>query len=243
MNLLTVDYELLLAIVIGAFALGGFLRGWWREGLTTVLLMLLVILLTQPNIVANIIDYLNDLLTLVGVVTETGGNLTVSNLQAAATTAEPPVVINPDNRNFYILVLVVFLIVAYFTSRRSLPSAIGRPGTYFEPSTGARILGAIVGAFNGFIVVNLVKEYIIGRALPGTGILASTAAPSAVSVQISNVPPDNPFSGMAMLLIGGIGLAIFAVTVWSRYQIEHGAIKTPIPPGYVAVPLARQEKK
>jgi hypothetical protein len=109
MNLLTVDYNILLYVVIGAFALGGFIRGWWREGLTTVLLMLLVLFLTQPDILTNIIDRTNDILILIGLVTETGGNLSIESVQAAANTAEAPVTIDPANRNFYIILLIVII--------------------------------------------------------------------------------------------------------------------------------------
>ena len=243
MNLLTVDYNVLLYVVIGAFALGGFLRGWWREGLTTVLLMILVVFLTQPSFLQTIIDYVNNLLVLLGVVIQTGGNFDTASVQTAISTAQPPVTIDPNNRSFYILMLFAIVILAYFTSRRSLPSAFGAPGTYYEPSIGARIIGAILGAFNGFVIINLIKEYIIGRAIPGTSIATTTAAPSEVAVQFTGVPPENPFTGVAMFLIGGIGLAIIAITIWSRYRIEKGAIKSPIPPGYSQISLIKAPEK
>jgi len=231
MNLLTVDFGILMSVVIGAFALGGFIRGWWREGLTTILLLLLVLFLTQPGIVTNIIDYVNNLLEVFGLVVETGGDLSLERIQAASVTAEPPTIVDPSSRNFYIILLVVLILISYFGSRLTLPgSTVGG----YQPSNGARIIGAIVGAFNGFIVVNLFKEYIIGRQIPGTGVAAQAAAPSTLSIQIAQVPPESVFSGPSLLLIIAAGIIILAFVLSSRV-VAGPHIGTRDPVGYTKI--------
>ena len=110
MSLLTVDYNVLMYIVIASFALTGFFRGWWREGLTTILVLLLVLFLTRPDTLTTIVDYINNMLEFSGILFETGGNLSTEAVQAAsASAAEPPVTLDISNRNFYIILLIVLI--------------------------------------------------------------------------------------------------------------------------------------
>ncbi|MEM7031064.1 MAG: hypothetical protein AAF629_15970 [Chloroflexota bacterium] len=234
MDLLTIDYDVLLYVTIAAFALSGYMKGWWREGLTTLLLLLLVFFIKQPNALLIVVEYINSILEVTGLVVETGGDLTLQGIQTASSTAEAPTELDPTNRNFYIILLVVFILLAYFGSRRSLPSPGGTAGVeYYAPESGARILGAVVGAFNGFIVVNLFKEFIIGRLIPGTGIDVQAASPPTLSIAISQVPPGSAFADTSLVLIVGLGLIIVAFTLSNRIKL--GGRSTITPPGYAAV--------
>jgi hypothetical protein len=73
-----------------------------------------------------------------------------------------------------------------------------------------------VGAINGFLAVNLVKEYIVGRFFPETGRSAQTAAPSELSVAITNVPPESVFTDTSQLLVIGLGVVILALILANR---------------------------
>jgi hypothetical protein len=243
MNLLTVDFDLLLAIVVGLFALTGFLRGWWREGVTTILLLALVVFLTQPELVTTIIEFINKQLTLIGLIVETKGDLDLTALQAAAATAAPPFELDPSNRNLYVALLVGLVLLSYFGSRLTLPSA-ARPGVSYEPSMGARLVGGVLGAFNGFVVVNLIIEYVVGRLIPETGVSTATAAPSALSVQVANVPPETVFSGSLLwiIIVGGAFVMLF--TLGSRIQdVGLGGIKSRAPLGYAKIVLEPKKEK
>lgn len=222
MNLLTIDFNLLVTIVIGLFALSGFLRGWWREGITTVLLLTLVVFLTRPEVFEGVIKFINDLFAIFGVVAETGGDLSVASLQTAVETAESPITLDPTNRNLYLALLLGIILLSYFTSRVALGGTV--------VSTGGRIAGGALGAFNGFVVVNLVKEYLIGRLLPGTGV-AATAAPDTLSVAVADVPPDTVFTGAPLGLIIGLGVVVLILVLSQRLQ-STGGLKGRTPLGY-----------
>lgn len=242
MTLLTVDFDLLMAIVIGLFALAGFLRGWWREGFTTILLLALVVLLTQPDILTKIVEFINNLLAIIGVITETGGDLSLATLQTAAVTAEPPIVLDPSNRNLYIMLLVGIILVSYFGSRLSLPGG-SKLGLVYDPSTGARIAGGVLGAFNGFVVVNLIKEFVVGRLIPGTGISATAAAPDVLSVAVADVPSENVFSGVPLWLIIGFSVLVLGLILTNR--LRPGGLQRIPPLGYkqITVTPKKEEKK
>ena len=229
MNLLEIDYDTLMFVAIGAFALTGFLRGWWREGFTTLLLLMLVVLISQPDIIDTIIEYLNNLGEVLGLVVETRGEISVASLQDASATAEPVLELDPSNRNIYIILLIGVILVSYFGSRLTLPGT-KYDGISFDPSVGARISGALIGAFNGFVIINLFKEYVIGRQIPGTGIGAASVAPSTLSVQIAAVPSENVFSGTSLALIIGVGV-IIVIFLISRVEL-HTKPKVNPPLGY-----------
>ena len=100
------------------------------------------------------------------------------------------------------------VVLSYFTSRITLG---GRTITL-----GGRILGGIIGAVNGFLVVNLVKEYIIGRFFPDTGLSATSAAPDQLSIAITGVPPESLFTATPQLLVILFGVIILGIILGSR---------------------------
>ena len=63
--MLGVNWTVLAVLVIGLFALTGFLRGWWKEAVMTVFLAVLVFLWLMPNVARLFIDVLNLVIGLV----------------------------------------------------------------------------------------------------------------------------------------------------------------------------------
>jgi hypothetical protein len=216
MTIVDIDFTVLMYVIIGLFALSGFLRGWWREGLTTVVLVFLVIFLTQPDLANQIIEFINSILTLISVTLQTGGSLDPVELSAAA--AEPPLLeIDPTDRSVYIIILVFMVLLSYFVGKITLGG--------LEISFGARILGGILGAINGFIIANLFKEFVVGRFFPETGLTAQSVAPDQVSIAVSNVPPENLFTGAPLLLIIGVGLVMLVLLLTNR--VSRTGLQTP----------------
>jgi hypothetical protein len=208
MSIITLNWETLVIIVASLFALGGFLRGWWREGVTTIFLILLTIFLTSPELAGNIIDFINGVIEAAWSIFRNlfeALGLAQPTVGAAAT---PPVVIDPNDRTVFIIILIIIVVLSYFTSKITLG---GRTATL-----AGRIFGGILGAINGFLVVNLVKEYIVGRFFPDTGLTAQTAAPDQLSIALTDVPPESVFSDTAQLLVIGLGIVILALILANR---------------------------
>jgi hypothetical protein len=208
MSILTLDWETLVIIVAALFALSGFLRGWWREGVTTIFLILLTIFLTSPELAGGIIEFIN------GVI-EAAWSILVNLLEAlgiveptVAATSTPPIVIDPSDRTVFVIILIIMVLLSYFTSKITLG---GRTVT-----VGGRIFGGILGAINGFLVINLVKEYIVGRFFPETGLTAQTAAPDQLSIAVTGVPPESVFTDTSQLLVIGIGVVILMLLLANR---------------------------
>lgn len=230
MNIIDIDFNTLMIVIIALFALSGYLRGWWREGITTIFLILLVIFLTQPDLARRIIEFINSLLGMLSLIVETRGSFEAQAVSAAAETP-PPIVLDPNDRSLYVIILVVIVLLAYFTSRITLGNR--------TISFGARIFGGILGAINGFIAVNLVKEFIVGRFFPGTGLTAQAAAPSTLSVSVSDVPPENVFTNAPLLLVLGLGLVVLALILANRFT----RTGRRVPWGYEREYVIKTEKK
>jgi hypothetical protein len=207
MSIITINYETLTIIVVVLFALAGFLRGWWREGITTIFLVLLTVFLTQPEVAEAIINFINEIIAAVWNII-VGLLETLGIAQPTATAAATPPVIDPGDRTIFIVILIVMVVLSYFTSKITLG---GRTISF-----GARILGGIMGAINGFLSVNLVKEFIIGRFFPETGVSAQSAAPDQLSIAVTGVPPESLFTATPQLLIILFGVILLIIILGSR---------------------------
>lgn len=180
-QLVQLDYTLVTYIVIAIFGLVGFMRGWWKEALTTGLLALLLLLLKQPDAASGIVDFIDRM-----VVSGWDAIQTVrqsSDMIAAAVPVEEPPVIDPKSHSVYIIILVVAVVASYFFSKVGLTESM---------SAAARIIGGVLGVYNGYVVLTLVREFLIGRFLPGGGDMAAAAvAPTSVQIEVTNLPQSS----------------------------------------------------
>jgi hypothetical protein len=102
---------------------------------------------------------------------------------------------------------------------------IGKTGlTQYGLSPAARLLGAIFGFYNGFVTISLVREFVIGRFLPGAPEVAATAAPpSEVTVQVMDLPTSSIAEGPASFILIVIGFLLLIVALaggWSRKNLK-----------------------
>ncbi|MFQ5577646.1 MAG: hypothetical protein ACE5G8_11755, partial [Anaerolineae bacterium] len=121
--------------------------------------------------------------------------------------------------------LIVLIIVSYF---------IGKTGVGdLKLTTGGRLFGGVLGLTNGFIVLSLLREYVLRRFLPGSGVSAAAAVPDNLTLTISNVPRETIMDGFAIwvFIIGGALLLIIALS--SRISYTSGKISRRSPLGYV----------
>ena len=98
----------------------------------------------------------------------------------------------------------------------------------------ARIFGGILGLVNGFIALSLVREYILGRFLPGSGVSAASAVPETVTVTIADVPQSSIMDGFTVWIFVAIGLLAAAVAIGSRFDYQSGKLEKKAPLGYKA---------
>lgn len=202
-----IDYQALSYIVVGLFALLGFSRGWFKEAFTTILLMGMVLMLSQPELASRLIAVL---FTLV----ETVINNLVAKLFQDPTTIQDLLdavgkLLNTENPYSFMLALTAFLIVVSYTVGK-------RAFNESKLAPFSRLLGGTLGAMNGFVVISLMREYLLtrlgitvpGGALSAPGGVTAARAPQQVPVSIKNLYSPYALSGVTLFIVLALGLVV-----------------------------------
>ncbi len=211
-----VSWQLVTCLVIGFFAIIGFSRGWWKEGLTTIFLLILFIFLQQPGWAQGFIDLINSIInTIWNLIPDMVIQLT-DNFVIDTTASTPPIQAEANSPSTWVVILVLFIAFSIFWGRAWLNDA---------PTAQGSVFGFLIGALNGFLVLNLVREYLDGRSLPGNEEVASASSQivlgggsafgpptTSVSIQATDLPNFTLLdSTIPWFIIAGGILITFAV--------------------------------
>ena len=154
-----IDWMAIIYLVVGFFALIGFFRGWWKEAITAFFLGILVFLLRTPEMAQAVIDWLNPiLLTVWNWLPSSVHDLLATYLGLTSFQ------LDASSRQTWLVILLVMLGFSFLLSALLLPSQIRTAGSYttYVVTPLASFLGGLLGGLNGFLVINLVKEYLSG---------------------------------------------------------------------------------
>ena len=199
-----IDFGALSYFIIGMFALVGFSRGWFREALTTILLMFMVFMLAQPELAASLIEILGVLVTaILKPLADMAGD--TSRLKDLLDAIKG--LFNVDNPYSFMLLITGFLILfSYAVGRTALIEGKVAPLS--------RLLGGTLGALNGFIVMSLAQQYLLTRlgidvprapALPGE---VAAAVPQQVPMSVKNIYALSSLSGITLALLFALGFIV-----------------------------------
>jgi len=243
------NWTVLTYFIIGLFALSGFFKGWWKEAIVTILLAVLVFLLQNPAIAQTVIALFNEILA-------TLWNFIPTNFQPAVdSTLEAAFAIdtqgralqaNPADPGTWLIILIIVLAVGILFGRSSLPNSVRKPvGVAYSVTPMGGLLGGLLGGLNGFIIINLVREYLDGRNLPLGGPATEIAmaggrtgsvASSGVAIQAIEVPNFTILDSFLPWIIIGLGLLILLSVIRSRVGLHskngYRKINTKVPYGY-----------
>lgn len=245
-----IDWMTLSYLVIGFFAVLGFFRGWWKEAVTAFLLALLVLLLQQPEWAQWIIDWLNKGIAAI--------LSFLADLIGFTTTPDAVFQLDTSRSSTWLGILFLTLGLSALIARFFLPGTTSHaPSKYYTVTLIGRVLGVLMGGVNGFLVINLVREYLDGRNLPGNTSLqteiilqgGSSSAPplSTLSIQAVNLPSATILDSYIPWLIIGGGFLILLAILWSRIKVvtKAGAgtkIEYMPPYGYKPFPIEPKPK-
>ena len=218
------NWTVITILVVTFFAVNGLFKGWWREAVTTFMLVLLLFLLQQPGMATQLVALLNTALNaLLGVFSQLFGSYLTLNTATIQLSA--------DDSQTWIVILFVVLGSASLLSRLML-----RSGFYTVNPIG-HVLGLGLGGFNGFFVLNLLREYLDGRSLPGNVAQAAAASASTgditivssstlsqpaatVSMQAVDLPNFTLMDSFIPWLVIGFGLFLLLAMVRTRLRLE-----------------------
>ena len=209
--MIQVDYNVLAYMVVGVFGLVGFFRGWWKEAITAGLLTLLLVMLTVPDMATVIVNALNTAVNTVWNFIQSIRNSSPAVASVAQVGGAPPSV-TPQNYWVYVFILVGLVLASYFLGKIGLTQGL---------SAGSRLLGGIVGFYNGFVAVSLLREFVLGRYLPGASAAAANATPpSTASVQIFNLPQASATDHPTVFILIAVGFLLFIIALITGFNVQ-----------------------
>ena len=114
MGFIVIDYDTLLLVAVFAFAAIGLSRGWLTEFINTVLLLLLSILLVKPEMLAPVLEKLNELGKLLLAMLKSGLDLG----EAFTIFKDMDDIIDPSNPYPLLLFLTIALLAMQYAGTR-----------------------------------------------------------------------------------------------------------------------------
>lgn len=229
-----INWVLMTYFVVGVYAISGFYRGWWKEGITTGGLAILIFLLKNSSFAGDVIGYINTVLAyLWSFAPITFQDFFESALSIEISSGQP---YQLDAASAGTWVLILFILVTITTILGRVGSG---PTLTVTPAGGA--LGALVGGLNGFLLINILREYLDGRALPGSAITQTSAillegsdgtigvASSSVAIQAVNLPHFTILDSWMPWMFIIIGVLVILSVLKEGYQVEPKLTKLVTP--------------
>jgi uncharacterized membrane protein required for colicin V production len=199
---LPISYDQLMLLVMGLFMFVGATRGWRQEFISSCVLVVLTAILIQPGLAAPIVDYISKIIRLVLAFIQEFGKLDFAALEARYQAIKLPF----DGSNPYALliaVLIGFVLISYSIR-----------GNIKGVTAFSRILGGLLGLFNGFLVISLFRQYVLKYFQKTEPALWAAAGPSPeVSVTVQGVPTGDLLTGerfqIVVVLLGLMVVVLF----------------------------------
>lgn len=235
-----INWTVVTYIIVGLFALSGFFKGWWKEAITTLFIGILIFFLAVPSVAEWFIDTINRLIILVWDILSQAELVTGQAIQLDA-----------SNGGTWLVILLLFIGLAIFISRASLPNVVreGAYRTYIVTPIGS-ILGGLLGGLNGFLILNLARQYLEGSNLPGGGQPATeiamtgtgpvAMASSGVDFRVIDLPNFTVFNAfLPWVMIAFVILVFFLTSIYRKTpwgyvkytpaQENETIVATPVP--------------
>jgi uncharacterized membrane protein required for colicin V production len=199
---LEIPYDNVVLLVMGLFMFVGATRGWRQEFISSCVLLLLTAILFQPELAAPIVDYISNIIRLILAFLQGLGRLDFGALEARYRGIEMP--FSGDNPYMMLVaVLVGFVLITY-----------GMRGSAKGLTPFSRIMGGLLGLFNGFLIVSLFKEYILRyfqKASPA--LWAAAGASPEPSVTLRGLPVGGVLAGGVPSLVSVLVVLLVVLLV------------------------------
>lgn len=189
-----IDYNIVQWIFVAVFGFVGFFRGWFKELFTTFLLVLMALPLFNEDLANYIIGLANRIIEIIRRFFSIVMNSETSDVQAFSV---------DNSYTLFITVLAILVLLSYMSDR----IGFGPRGV----TAFSAVLGALLGSLNGFLILSLIKDYLLGNFFREQAVQAF-ATPSDISMSVENVPTTSFFSSFSYLLpIFVVGVLFFII--------------------------------
>ena len=240
-----VNISLLTYIIVIIFAISGFYRGWWKEAITTIVLSFLIFLLQSPELAQSLIEIYNSFVAWFwDIVPDSlkGFFSSFFGIEASGAALQA----DANSATTWLVILILLLLGVMILNRFLLPGA-ARQGAVYTATPMGSILGALLGGLNGFIIANLILEYLLGGALPGEETPTEIAVSGGQNVVVASgidYPAFSILEGYLPWIIMGLGFLLLVAVLRNRVGIHnrngYRRIDYRVPYGYEMVRYRRE---
>jgi hypothetical protein len=223
-----INWTFIALLIIGFFALSGFLKGWWKEAITTFFLGILVFFQLVPSAAQLFIDSINWVISLIWrIIPNVVFEFIYSIFGWGSGTPDVAPQVDAGSSQTWLIMLILFIGLAVLVGRLVLPGAGRNAAVYrsYVVTCSGAIFGALLGAVNGWLIISLIKAYLQGNNLPGSGgemsALGMASAPPAddVVIQAVNVPNATIMDSFLPWLFMGIGVLVIIAAIKTRVGV------------------------
>lgn len=196
---LPIEYSDLVSLFLFIFALVGLMRGWYKEGITSLFAASLALLVWRPEVARVLIGRFTEVLKVLIVFIRSG--LSPEPQALAEPAAGLGSLLDPNSYEIYIVITVALLAVSYVVGEATFKHRMTALG---------RILGALLGAFNGYVILSLIRQFILNQ------VRAQAVGPikaEELSIQVTEVPTTNFFTGSGLLFVFIVVIGVIALMI------------------------------
>jgi hypothetical protein len=196
---LPVRYSDLLILVLALFAFVGFMRGWYREGITSIFVAILALLVWKPEMAKGIVETINKFLKLVIMFIKSGFSTDPSQIMAQS--VSPDLLLDPNSYRLYIGFTAIMVLVSYIVGDLSFKGKITPLG---------RLIGGILGLANGYVLLSLIKQFIVNYLQSQGEFFAQS---DQLAVRVTNVPAESFLAGYGIIFVFVVLVGVIALLI------------------------------
>lgn len=190
--MIKVDYTELRILVLAIFGFVGVMRGWYKEGITSLVVVVLALLVWQPSIAEEVIGIANEIIEMVV-------KLTTEKFSSQSVVLDN--LLDPKSYQLNVVVMVVVLIASYLVGDATFKDRLTPLG---------RLLGGILGLCNGYVILALVRDYMVNSL---GSEFRSQAVADGMSMQLAKAPTESLFAGYGIIFVFVILIGVIALLV------------------------------
>jgi hypothetical protein len=194
---LPIDFRELQILIIGIFAFIGIMRGWYREGITSLFVAVLGILVWRPETGRGLINWINEWIKILLRLIRSGFDPNRFTTQAV----DSGPILDPSSYRLWVIVTAIMVFVSYLVGEATFDRKLAPIG---------RLLGGILGMANGYVLLALARQYLTDYWRAQGRVVAQSGP---VTVQLTNVPAGNFAGGYGIIFILGILIAVIALLI------------------------------
>jgi hypothetical protein len=226
--MVAINWTVMGLLIIGLFALAGFIKGWLREAIVTLFLIILYFFLQAPAVARSFINAINAVIAFIWGILPTSVLNFLETMFGLGQAGAPPQ-IDAGSPQTWLIMLIIFIGLAIVVGRLWLPGAARNADRFsgYVVTCGGRIFGLLLGAVNAWLIITLVRGYLEGSNLPGGSTttatlndLTSMPANDSVMIQAVDVPAASIMDSFLPWFFAGLGVLVLIAAIKSRYGIH-----------------------